>query len=209
MRRVPPSDVAIAARAIEAGELVIVPTDRWYMICCDAGNARACAAIFAAKKRPADKSLALVADTIDTVNRHFALTPDAQALAEEFWPGHLALRLPWRDATTAQAYSAVGTPEALVTIAPDVLGDLAANATCLVAATTANISGDGGTSPSINIPEVAQFIAAAGIGDPLVIDGGVCSIANHLTIVRCTPEATVVVREGVVHSRSVTAALHR
>jgi L-threonylcarbamoyladenylate synthase len=57
MRIVAPSEIDLAAQAVEAGRLVIVPTSRWYMICCDASNTDACDRIFAAKQRPADKSL--------------------------------------------------------------------------------------------------------------------------------------------------------
>jgi L-threonylcarbamoyladenylate synthase len=207
MRVVPPTDVTPAARAIEAGHLVIVPTNRWYMICCDAGNADACASIFTAKQRPVDKSLLLVAPTAAVVQEHFQLTVDAERLANAFWPGDLALRLPWRDLRDAERYAPVGTPEALVTQAPGILGDLAMAANCFVAATTANRSGNQGPGPSISLAEVNDFLAQTNIDVPVIIDGGICPTANHLTIVRCTPDGTETVREGAIHHRAITAAL--
>ncbi|GAB3971077.1 hypothetical protein GCM10029978_045580 [Actinoallomurus acanthiterrae] len=41
----------------------------------------------------------------------------------------------------------------------------------------------------------------------VIVDGGVCPAANHMTIVDCfTPEARLV-RTGLVHQRAISAAL--
>src|SRR4051795_11721135 len=98
MRIVTSSDLDLAARAIEAGELVVVPTERWYMLCCDASNPGACARIFTTKKRPPDKSLLFVAPSPEAVRQRFSVAKEAELLAAAFWPGDLALLLPWRDA---------------------------------------------------------------------------------------------------------------
>lgn len=207
MKVVAPSDVRLAAEAMEAGELVIVPTSRWYMICCDAGNADACARIFAAKQRPADKSLLLVARSMDAVRELFSVSGDAELLARAFWPGDLALLLPWRDAADGARHSAVGVPEGLVTIAPGVLGEFAKLASCSVAATSANISGTTGCGPSITLAEVRDFVTDTEVEVPVVVDGGICPTANHLTVVRCASSRTELVREGTLHTRAVSAAL--
>jgi L-threonylcarbamoyladenylate synthase len=117
MRIVRPSELDSAARAIEAGELVIVPTARWYMICADASNADASGVIFTGKRRPSGKSLAYVAPSLAVCEQHFQLGAEARKLAEMFWPGDLALLLPWRNPEDAARHAAVGSP-ALTTIAP-------------------------------------------------------------------------------------------
>lgn len=207
MRIISPADVDLAVQALEAGNLVIVPTDRWYMICCDAGNADACAQIFAAKQRPVDKSLLLVLPKLEIADQLFRLNEQAKLLTTAFWPGDLALRAPWTDPANGSRYAAVGAPEALVTYAPGVLGELARRATCLVAATSANFSGTSGPGPSVSLAEVQDFVALSDAKIPVAIDGGVCPIANHLTIVRCHDEQTEITREGVISSRAVFAAL--
>jgi L-threonylcarbamoyladenylate synthase len=211
MRIIRPEALDIAARAIEAGELVIVPTARWYMICTDASNADASASIFEGKKRPSAKSLAYVAPSLAVCDQHFRLSDEARRLAESFWPGDLALLLPWRSPEAASRHASVGSP-ALTTIASGVLGELAARAKVPVAATTANISGDAGPDdlgPAITLEEVHTFLAASGLKVSVLVDGGVCPAANHLTIVDCfTPEAKLV-RTGLVHQRAVAAALGR
>jgi L-threonylcarbamoyladenylate synthase len=209
MRIVTHSDLALAARAIEAGELVIVPTQRWYMLCCDASKPDACARIFTTKRRPPDKSLLFVAQSLDAVRQRFHVSKEAELLAAAFWPGDLALLLPWRDPAEGERNQAVGTPEALVTVAPGVLGELATLTAVPIAATSANVSGTEGTAPSITLEEVLDFVTGTEADLPIVVDGGVCPIANHLTIVRCTSDGADVTRDGVVHPRAVATVLSR
>ena len=207
MQIVTPNDLALAAHAIEAGELVVVPTQRWYMLCCDASNPDACARIFTTKRRPPDKSLLFVAPSPEAVRQRFHVSKDAELLAAAFWPGDLALLLPWRDPAEGERHQAVGAPEALVTVAPGILGELATLTAAPIAATSANVSGTEGTAPSITLEEVLNFVASTEADLPIVVDGGVCPIANHLTIVRCTADGTEIAREGVVHARAVAAVL--
>ncbi|AZK95027.1 MULTISPECIES: L-threonylcarbamoyladenylate synthase [Streptomyces] len=211
MRTVSPQDLGLAVRAVESGELVVIPTTRWYMICADAGNAQACESIFMGKRRPGAKSLAYVAQSLSACRDRFHLSTEAERLATAFWPGDLALLLPWRDPEEAAKHSAVGSPS-LTTVAPGTLGKLAAVSTVPIAATTANISGDASPEdpgPAVTIAEVHRFLTASGLKPSVIVDGGVCPAANHMTIVDCfTPEARLI-RTGLVHQRSVSAALGR
>lgn len=211
MRSIPLGQIHEAARALEAGGLVIVPTRRWYMICADATNAAACRGIFDAKKRPLGKSLVLVTPSQNHCEQHFVLHPEARRLMDAFWPGDLALLLPWRDENNAARHTAVGAP-ALVTQSPDALGQLAEMAAVTVAATTVNLSGDAHTDapgPAITIEEVHAFLKLSATPVSVVLDGGVCPSANHLTIVDCATTKVRLVRAGLVHERAVSAALGR
>lgn len=38
MRLISPDDLDLAVQAVAAGELVVLPTRRWYMICASAGD---------------------------------------------------------------------------------------------------------------------------------------------------------------------------
>jgi L-threonylcarbamoyladenylate synthase len=181
------------------------------MICADATNDVACRSIFDAKQRPLTKSLVLVSPSADHCERHFVVHDEARQLMEAFWPGDLALLLPWRDEQTSTLYTAVGAP-ALVTRSSDALGKLAEAAAVPVAATTVNVSGDAhldAPGPSITIDEVQDFLKLTEVPVSVVLDGGVCPAADHLTIVDCvTPEARLV-RAGLVHERALSAALAR
>ena len=208
MHPINPAQITDAARALEHGSLVVVPTSRWYMVCADATNTEACERIFTAKKRPTGKSLVLVSPSLRHAQATFSMTAAASALATAFWPGDLALVLPWAD--PAHGYDTVGTPNAHVTVTTGHLGALAAEATAPVAATTINTSGDAHSShpgPAITLTEVQSFLAGSRLDVAVTIDGGICPLADHMTIVDCTQPAARITRTGVVHQRAVHAAL--
>ena len=88
------ADIQRAAAALRGGGLVILPTETVYGLAADAGDARAVAAVYAAKGRPAFNPLiAHVADV--AMARRIAVFDDrAERLAAAFWPGPLTLVLP-------------------------------------------------------------------------------------------------------------------
>jgi L-threonylcarbamoyladenylate synthase len=182
------------------------------MVCCDAGNADACALIYRAKRRPEQKSLLLVLPSKEDAHSHFQISREAEILMEKLWPGDLALRLRWIDTEAGLRYSAVGSDVALVGHSEDTMGILAKRSSVLIAATSANISGDSsadGDGPAITLDEVLNFQKDGGVEFANILDGGICPQFTHMTIVDCSDlDSTVkIVREGVVHRRAVAAAL--
>jgi L-threonylcarbamoyladenylate synthase len=200
-----------AAAAITGGKLVILPTNRWYMICCDAGNPSACHAIFEAKRRPLNKALLLTVPSNCEMHQFFSLTPDAKILIKEFWPGDLALLLKWTTPTLGQRYPAVGPEIALVNQAMGLLGQLANQASCFIASTSVNFSGQqAGDGPAISHSQVAQFLCESGVGVSAIFDGGICPLFTHTTIVDCSkPDGpTEIIRDGAVHRFAIAIALN-
>ena len=205
MRLIRPDELDRAVQALADGQLVAVPTTRWYMLCADASNPTACSRIFAAKGRPTSKPLAYVQPTNRPVQQTFQMSEQAHLLATAFWPGDLALSLPWRDPQDGQRHAAVGTPHALVTSDPGVLGDMANRSPVPLAATTVSFSGapaqeDG---PAITPGQVQRFVDTAGIAVAYCIDGGVTPLAHHLTIIDCASPRARLIRHGVIHDRAV------
>jgi L-threonylcarbamoyladenylate synthase len=201
-----------ASKIIESGGLVIVPTRRWYMICCDAGNKEACAAIFSAKRRPMGKSLLLVLKSNEEAFRWFQVGRDAATLIHYFWPGDLALLLQWSHLEFASRYSSVGLPTALVSRAGGILGELAIRTSVPIAATSANISGASeseGAGPAICPEEVSAFLDESGARVDLVIQAGICPEFMPMTIVDCSnlEKPAQIAREGTTHSRAIAVAL--
>lgn len=91
----PHADIAFAARTLEAGGLVAFPTETVYGLGGDAENARAIAAIYAAKGRPANHPVIVhIAPEADVAYWAAALPPEAKQLIDAFWPGPLTLILP-------------------------------------------------------------------------------------------------------------------
>jgi len=87
--------IRAAARLLEAGQLVAIPTETVYGLAADAGNPDAVAAIFAAKGRPSNHPLIVhVARDADLSRWASEVPEEAQRLIAAFWPGPLTLILP-------------------------------------------------------------------------------------------------------------------
>ncbi len=86
-----------AVAALTAGELVVFPTETVYGVGCDALNPQALARLCAAKKRPAEKGIAVIlADTEMLAQLTTGATDRTRALAQAFWPGPLTVLVPSR-----------------------------------------------------------------------------------------------------------------
>src|SRR6059058_1081721 len=87
-----------AVAALRAGGLVILPTETVYGLAADAANARAVAAVYAAKGRPSFNPLIAHVADLAMARRIARFDARAEALAARFWPGPLTLVLPVLDA---------------------------------------------------------------------------------------------------------------
>lgn len=94
-----------ATSLLDAGRLVVVPTDTSYAIAADALNEDSVEGVYRLKGRPADLPVAVGVGGVEEINQVAFFTPLARALGDAFWPGPLALVLkarPWLpDAVTA------------------------------------------------------------------------------------------------------------
>ena len=88
--------IARAAAALCAGRLVAFPTETVYGLGADASNARAVAAVFAAKGRPRFNPLIVHVPDLAAALRLAEFSDSARQLAAAFWPGALTLVLPRR-----------------------------------------------------------------------------------------------------------------
>ena len=87
--------IALAAKLLQQGELVALPTETVYGIAADARNGEAVKKIFEAKGRPQDNPLIIHVPDSSWLERYCEnVPPEAYALAESFWPGPLTMILP-------------------------------------------------------------------------------------------------------------------
>ncbi|MBI3859792.1 MAG: Sua5/YciO/YrdC/YwlC family protein [Thaumarchaeota archaeon] len=192
--------------------MVVVPTERWYMLCCDASNVSACERVFQGKRRSTNNPLLLVLRSRSEAYKYFQVNRSAGRLIESLWPGDLALILRWADRKMGLEYQAVGSEKALVGCPGGTLGALAGETGVMIAATSANISGvpsDDNVGPAISVVEVMTFLKKTDTHVSFIIDGGICPQFTHMTIVDCTDQKTqpVVIRKGTVHKRAVELSL--
>jgi L-threonylcarbamoyladenylate synthase len=196
--------IALAVQLLRAGELVVMPTDTVYGITCNPFDERAIARLFAAKHRPAEKSIqVLLASVSDIAPLHLELPAPLDTLSAAFLPGAfspICNVLPGCELKTVDAdmhTQAVRVPagEQMQTILSQ---------TGVVASSSANLSGN----PS---PQTAQQ-AAADLGDSvaLYLDGGPTPgpLPSSVVIADPTlPYGIKIAREGVVSRDEIIAAL--
>jgi L-threonylcarbamoyladenylate synthase len=91
------SAIATAARTVQSGQLVVLPTDTVYGIGADPHDPAATARVFDAKRRPRDLALPVLAATLDVARTLARFDDRAERLATALWPGPLTLVMPRSD----------------------------------------------------------------------------------------------------------------
>ncbi len=185
--------IARAAALLRAGETVAFPTETVYGLGADATDARAVAAIFAAKGRPRFNPLIAHYARAEAAFADVVATPLAAALAEAFWPGPLTLVLPRREGSRVADLVSAGLSALAVRVPAHPLARaLLAAAARPIAAPSANRSGHvSPTSAAHVLAELEGRIAA-------VIDGGACPVGVESTVLDLSGAAPRLLRPGGV-----------
>ncbi|MCZ8368665.1 MAG: L-threonylcarbamoyladenylate synthase [Porphyrobacter sp.] len=178
--------IAEAARILESGGLVAVPTETVYGLAARADSAEAVARIYAAKGRPDFNPLIVHVAGVEQAARYAEFSPEAITLAEAHWPGPLTLVLPRRnDVTLAPAVSAGLLTVALRAPAHPAMRALLAAVNFPLAAPSANRSGF--ISPTC----AAHVLASLDGRIDMVLDGGATPAGVESTIVAVRADGSV------------------
>lgn len=193
-----------AARIIREGGVAAIPTDTLYGLAVDPFNQRAVARVFAIKGRSTERALPLVAANTAQIETWLgALSPQAQRLAERFWPGPLTLVVP-APSTLASDVVGGGDTVGIRVPAHEVARALAAACGRPVTATSANASGQ----PATDDPDRV----ARDLGGQLdmLLDGGRTPGGLASTIVEATGDHPRLIRAGAIAWDEIMACvLHR
>lgn len=188
-----PTDEALAAaaRLIDDGRLVGLPTETVYGLAADAGNPRAVAALFAAKGRPHFNPLIAHVTGRDMAAQLVDIPAAAGRLMAAFWPGPLTLVLPKRPAA-AVADLATAALDTLAVRAP-----AHAVAQALLARTGRPLVAPSANPSGRLSPTRAQHVVD-GLGDKvaMVLDGGPCAVGLESSIVFVGPDGLQLLRPG-------------
>jgi L-threonylcarbamoyladenylate synthase len=178
--------IAQAARILESGGLVAVPTETVYGLAARADSAEAVAKIYAAKGRPDFNPLIVHVAGVEQAARYAELSPAALALASEYWPGPLTLVVPRRKDAPLAAVVSAGLPTiALRAPAHPVMRELLAAVDFPLAAPSANRSGF--ISPTC----AAHVLASLDGRIDMVLDGGPCLAGVESTIVAVRADGSI------------------
>jgi L-threonylcarbamoyladenylate synthase len=205
------AEIDEAARALEAGRLVGLPTETVYGLGADAENPLAVAAIYAAKGRPQDHPVIVHVAPGAALDYWCADIPsEARQLAEAFWPGPLTMILK----------RAANIPDA-VSGGQDTVGIRCPSHPVAIRLLQAFKGGRGGVAaPSANkfghvSPTTAQHVRDEFGDDPriaAVLDGGQSEVGIESTIVdlsRLQSHGPVLLRPGHISLDAIAAVIDR
>lgn len=191
--------IARAARLLQAGELVAIPTETVYGLAADARSDRAVARVFEAKGRPSFNPLIVHVHSLAEAKRIAAFDDAALRLAEAFWPGPLTLVLPLAERGISRLVTAGGDSVAIrVPDHPLARAVLEATGGPL-AAPSANPSG------RISATTAEHVLSGLGGKIAAVLDGGATSVGLESTIVATDPPRLL--RPGGLPVETVEACL--
>jgi L-threonylcarbamoyladenylate synthase len=190
-----------AAQLLRAGEVVALPTETVYGLAANALAEEAVAKLFQAKGRPAHNPIIVHVASLAMARRCVRAWPEtARKLAAAFWPGPLTLVLP----------RAAGIPD-IVTAGGDTVGVRWPSHPFIQA--VIRRCGFPLAAPSANLsnrisPTRAEHVRHSLWGRiPLIIDGGHAEVGIESTVVDLTTAPPRVLRPGMIHEESLSAAL--
>ncbi len=188
-----------AVEAIQAGELVVIPTDTVYGLACTASREAPTRKLYALKRREGAQPTALVAASIDVLLECVPeLRGGAMTAARVLLPGPFTLVLP----NPAQRFRWLnpGRPDAIGVRVPllDGPGRDVLDAVGAVVASSANLAGGADPRRLEEVPvEIRTAVAAA-------VDGGDLP-GRPSTVLDLTGDEPVVLREGAVPAAEALA----
>ncbi|EPI54002.1 L-threonylcarbamoyladenylate synthase [Gardnerella vaginalis] len=207
----------LAAQIINAGGVIVVPTDTVYGVACDPFNEAAVAKIYQLKRRPRTKALQILMSSVSDLEKLGLYLPSPlDVLAEKFLPGgyspiarakkdSVATRLATlckadESSEQSQATQAEATQGVRVPDCPELMKIL--RVTGPLAASSANRSGNESAD------SVEEAFAAFGDEIPLYLNAGPTRSHVASTVVGADAsdkDGIVILREGVISEEQIRA----
>ena len=201
-RSVPADDAgaAVATEMLDAGGIVVVPTDTVYGLAARPGDERAVSAVYRVKGRPEGMHLPVLAASLDQVRAlGVEFNAAARTLARMWWPGPLTLAFGFASGDARPAWLA-GREEVAVRIPDHAFLRAVLSGTGVLVVTSANPHG----APT---PRTAEDVAARlGASVDLIVDGGPLAEVPS-TLVNVRGILPIVEREGAISREEVAGAL--
>jgi L-threonylcarbamoyladenylate synthase len=190
-----------AAKVLRAGGVVALPTDTVYGIGVALDTPGGIERLFAAKRRPPDKGIMLLLDEAAQAERIGVMTPAAVSLAAACWPGGLTVVVPRRPDVSLPDALTGGSPTIGLRVPAHDAPRALARAVGALPVTSANVSG---------VPEArdaSDILAQLGDAVDLILDGGPAHGGPASTVVDCTDERPVILREGAIATLRIAEIL--
>lgn len=191
------------AKLLRNGGLVAFPTETVYGLGADACDDRAVARIYEAKGRPSFNPLIVHFADLETLRQHVVWRPEADVLAQAYWPGPLTLVLKRQPDSPISPLVSAG----LETLAVRLPAHDTARAVLRafgggVAAPSANRSGQ------ISPTQAGHVRDSLGARVDAILDGGSCKVGVESTIVGLV-DKPVLLRPGGITEDELAQTLGR
>lgn len=206
----------LAAQIINAGGVIVVPTDTVYGVACDPFNEDAVAKIYQLKRRPRTKALQILMSSVSDLEKLGLYLPSPlDVLAEKFLPGgyspiararkdsvatRLATLCKADESSEQNKIQAEATQGVRVPDCPELMQIL--RVTGPLAASSANRSGNESAD------SVEEAVAAFGDEIPLYLNAGPTRSHVASTVVGADAsdkDGIVILREGVISEEQIRA----
>lgn len=202
----------LAAQIINAGGVIVVPTDTVYGVACDPFNEAAVAKIYQLKRRPRTKALQILMSSVSDLEKLGLYLPNPlDVLAEKFLPGgyspiarakkdSVATRLATLCKADESSEQSQATQGVRVPDCPELMKIL--RVTGPLAASSANRSGNESAD------SVEEAFAAFGDEIPLYLKAGPTRSHVASTVVGADArdkDGIVILREGVISEEQIRA----
>lgn len=202
----------LAAQIINAGGVIVVPTDTVYGVVCDPFNEAAVAKIYQLKRRPRTKALQILMSSVSDLEKLGLYLPNPlDVLAEKFLPGgyspiarakkdSVATRLATLCKADESSEQSQATQGVRVPDCPELMKIL--RVTGPLAASSANRSGNESAD------SVEEAFAAFGDEIPLYLNAGPTRSRVASTVVGADArdkDGIVILREGVISEEQIRA----
>lgn len=194
-----PNALPLAIQTLASGGLVAFPTDTVYGLAAGLFNSEGIDRLYEAKSRSANKAIAVLIAEIDQLSRLTpGLTPSAQRLAARFWPGALTLVVPKHPDLPANLSP---LPTVGVRMPDHLFARALMRLTGPLATSSANISGESNTLDARQVMEQLEGRVE------LILDGGTVPGGVPSTVVDCTQDPPIILRQGALSSETILAEI--
>lgn len=193
--------LVLAAEVIQAGGLIVYPTETIYGIGSNALHRRGIKRIHALKRRTEQRPILVLVPTIESVLPLVERIPlTGRKFMEAFWPGPLTLvfsasrTLP-EELTQGRGTVGIRIPSCILCLR------LLELCECPITSTSANLSGE---APLSSIEEMKKVLTP---GIDLYLDAGVLPPSKPSTVVDVSEDIPRLVREGAVSADALRAVV--
>jgi L-threonylcarbamoyladenylate synthase len=183
---------AAAVTTLRAGGVVALPTDTVYGIAVALDAADGIERLFEVKRRPLDKGIVLLLDDASQAESIGVMGPAATALTAALWPGGLTVVVAQRPDAAFPAVLTGGAGTIGLRVPDHPTPRLLAQGVGPLPTTSANVSGQ----PEAR--DAKEILAQLGDGVDLILDGGAAPGGPPSTVVDCSGERPLVLRDGAI-----------